>query len=163
MRTVDSSADLLIATRVIPLTTRTGRPVAEKIAANTIADGDCLLWTGPLDSGGWGRVSIDHREYLAHRVSYTIAKGQIPAGLTLDHFVCRNRACVAPDHLEPVTSQENVRRRAKDDRHSLPQRSRVGERQTCVPTRGRTGASTCSAGVNDRPLLGHRSFPHDRC
>lgn len=49
------------------------------------------------------------RSIPAHRLVYTVYRGQIPTGLELDHL-CRNTRCVNPDHLEPVTSQENVRR-----------------------------------------------------
>ncbi len=47
----------------------------------------------------------------AHRWSYEQAKGPIPEGLTIDHL-CRNRACVNPDHLEATTMRENVLRGA---------------------------------------------------
>jgi hypothetical protein len=45
----------------------------------------------------------------AHRVVYEHMVGAIPEGLQLDHL-CRNRMCVNPEHLEPVTGQENKRR-----------------------------------------------------
>lgn len=46
---------------------------------------------------------------LAHRVSYELAYGPIPEGLTADHL-CRNTLCVRPDHLEVVTLKENILR-----------------------------------------------------
>ena len=49
------------------------------------------------------------RAIPAHRLVYTIHRGQIPDGLDLDHL-CRNTRCVNPEHLEPVTPQENIRR-----------------------------------------------------
>ena len=70
----------------------------------------CWLWTG-AKAGGYGYVKRDGRTIPAHRYAYTIAVGQIPAGLVIDHL-CRNPQCVNPAHLEPVTNRENILRGA---------------------------------------------------
>lgn len=66
----------------------------------------CWPWLGYLQpSAGYGM----HGRRLAHRVAYELAVGPIPQGLELDHL-CRNRGCVNPAHLEPVTHRTNALR-----------------------------------------------------
>lgn len=72
-------------------------------------DGDCWIWTAGKSGTGYGVFMKDGRKVLAHRFAYELLVGEIPDGLVLDHL-CRNHACVNPDHLEPVTNPENVLR-----------------------------------------------------
>ncbi len=69
----------------------------------------CWVWTRYLDASGYGRLRVDGRKTLAHRAAFELLRGPIPEGLQIDHL-CRRRACVNPDHLEPVSLQENVAR-----------------------------------------------------
>ena len=66
----------------------------------------CILWPRAIGKDGYGRVAINGRILLAHRVAYEAARGPIPQGLQIDHL-CRVRACVNPAHLEVVTSRVN--------------------------------------------------------
>ncbi|MEO7118432.1 MAG: HNH endonuclease signature motif containing protein, partial [Candidatus Limnocylindrales bacterium] len=68
----------------------------------------CLVWTGSL-ANGYGRFWLKGRLVPAHRLAWEMANGPIPSGMQLDHL-CRMRSCVRPDHLEPVTQRENLRR-----------------------------------------------------
>ena len=84
----------------------------ERFWARVDRSGECWLWTGALRNG-YGQVTITSgdgpRTHYAHRIAYEIARGEIPAGMTIDHL-CRNLVCVNPDHLEVVTRKENVLR-----------------------------------------------------
>lgn len=77
-------------------------------ASTEAGAGGCIEWTGPKLRKGYGVTNAG----IAHRVAYLLVRGDIPDGLHLDHL-CRNRACVNPDHLEPVTVTENNRRSAE--------------------------------------------------
>ena len=76
----------------------------------------CWIWMGSVDKTGYGVLPVKKngkgRKVWAHRLAYELYVGLIPEGFEIDHL-CRNRRCVNPGHLEPVTRLENVRRGAK--------------------------------------------------
>lgn len=74
---------------------------------------ECWEWLGRVDRHGYGsyrrNISRQTVHWLAHRVTYELLVGPIPDGLVIDHL-CRNRACVNPSHMEPVTGRVNTQR-----------------------------------------------------
>lgn len=82
----------------------------DKVLSKVRQGPDCWEWTGRKDREGYGVhwvTGIGQRR--APRLVYELQVGPIPDGLTLDHL-CRNRGCVRPDHLDPVTIGVNVHR-----------------------------------------------------
>ena len=64
----------------------------------------CWMWNGASHIEGYGLFGIKRRLYYTHRISYFLKHGKI------DPNLCRNRACVNPDHLEQVSLKENILR-----------------------------------------------------
>lgn len=71
-----------------------------------VADSGCWIWQGAISPNGYGRCGGN---LYVHRVMYELLIGPIPKDLEIDHL-CRNRGCINPDHMEPVTRRENMRR-----------------------------------------------------
>jgi hypothetical protein len=96
-----------------PLGTAPPRPgLEERFWAKVEKTGGCWWWRGALFPNGYGSFKEFPRPgicHLPHRFAYERLVGPIPEGLDLDHL-CRNRTCVNPAHLEPVTRRENLLR-----------------------------------------------------
>lgn len=69
----------------------------------------CWLWMASCNKDGYGVFRLNRSMKKAHRMSYAWVLGEISEGFELDHL-CRHRNCVRPNHLEPVTHLENMRR-----------------------------------------------------
>lgn len=93
----------------------TEKPLAARFISKVLIglDDGCWQWTGFVDKAGYGRIrgpgGRKGESLYAHRVSYELVNGPVPAVMELDHL-CRNRGCVNPAHLEPVIHQVNVLR-----------------------------------------------------
>jgi hypothetical protein len=123
-----------------------GRTVDERFWEKVRKSPTCWNWTAAIsEDDGYGRFGIGQSVKLAHRVSFELSGGVIPAEMEIDHK-CHNRACVNPAHLRVVTSQKNR------ENHSGPQsNSKTGIRGVYwVKAKGKWGAS-----VNQK---GHKYF-----
>lgn len=72
-----------------------------------IQESGCWEWIASINGAGYGQVRIRGRTFAAHRVSYSIHKGELDLELVIDHM-CRNRKCVNPEHLRQVTPKTNT-------------------------------------------------------
>jgi len=89
---------------------RQSRSLAERFWPKVAkADVGCWDWLASTNWDGYGYIRNPSGSDRAHVVAYELMVGPVPEGLHLDHLCC-NRGCVRPDHLEPVTHQENVHR-----------------------------------------------------
>jgi hypothetical protein len=103
------------------------------LSSHTVEASGCWNYTGTINKGnGYGQTL----QTTAHRYFYEALVGLIPVGLQIDHL-CRNKSCVNPEHLEPVTPLENQRRRFSLVTHCVRGHELTGEN---LITRIRGGA-----------------------
>jgi hypothetical protein len=116
-----------------------------------IGGSGCWGWEAAKDTTGYGRFWDGSRVVPAHRVSYELFVGPITEGLHIDHL-CRNRGCVNPSHLEPVTQRENMMRGVSPAAAANRRTSCVhGHEYTAENTylwRGSRHCMTCRRGVD---------------
>lgn len=84
----------------------------DRFMSHVVKINNCWFWIGWIDKDGYGKVRINGKNYMAHRVSYAMRhKDFDPAtsfnsDLTLDH-ICKDKACVRPSHLREISRLEN--------------------------------------------------------
>jgi HNH endonuclease len=99
-----------LATLSAPQQTRLDSAKERFLGKIEITADDCWNWTAGCFPTGYGKFRVGRTgTSLAHRWSYLFFIGPIPEGKEIDHL-CRNRKCVNPTHLEPVSRRENTLR-----------------------------------------------------
>lgn len=84
--------------------------VVDRLAVQSeLVESGCIEWRGSLNAKGYGKAVYRGQQVMVHRIAYIVHVGEIPPGLEI-HHLCRNRCCINPVHLEPVTHLENIRR-----------------------------------------------------
>lgn len=140
-----------------------------------ISESGCWEWRGRMDANGYGKAydamrPPGHRVDWAHRVSWRRHRGEIPAGMELDHM-CENTRCINPDHLQVLTKSEHVavtlRRLGKDDIHAEAARLRIRgltyeEIADALGYAGRTSAESAVKSAIAKGLVEAKQVPRAR-
>ena len=113
-RTPEGRVELGAALRAQRVAEKRKPPVGRKTDALTrfnrhlaFSSCDCWFWVGSRDNGGYGVLPGAMNETKAHRVSYRLFVGEIPAGMKVLHS-CDTPCCVNPAHLRTGSQSENV-------------------------------------------------------
>lgn len=112
----------------------------------------CWTWTSFIDRDGYG---LFHNKRIggtkrAHRLAYESSIGPIPEALVLDHL-CRNRACVRPSHLEPVTDKVNAERGMVAQKTHCIRGHEFTEKNTYIRSNGTRSCRDCRNVRNKTP------------
>lgn len=84
-----------------------------------IPESGCWIWMRSVNSDGYGQVWVGAKSWGAHRLSYALFNGPIPAGASILHR-CDVRCCVNPAHLFVGSQQENIADMIEKRRHRVP-------------------------------------------
>ena len=121
------------------------KTLQERIEEKLCYMGDCVIWTGCTIPQGYGQIYLPTntgRMQLVHRVMYKLHYGSLDDTLQLDH-ICRNRICVNPGHLEPVSQSVNMKRAYRDNPRPKPIYCRKGHEYTDSSTIHNHGTRQC--------------------
>lgn len=126
-----------------------GTAVRLRKHADTLRD-ECWHWTGQIARDGYGRLSVDGRKQMAHRLAYEVWVGPIAVGLEIDHL-CRVKTCINPAHLEAVTRAENMHRQPRIAARMAQTHCKRGHEFTASNTRiDSRGCRNCKTCHNER-------------
>jgi hypothetical protein len=118
-------------------------------------------WEWQRGRKGYGQVWLEGKKWYAHRLAYTLCRGEIPPGKSICH-TCDNPRCVRPSHLWLGSQTDNMRDmgrkgRTNTQKISFAQRQKIRARyakgdvlQKTLATEYGVANSVISAIVNYR-------------
>lgn len=83
------------------------RNVLDRLAASSEQIDGCLVWTGPVNSSGYGQIRIAGVPIRTHRAAWMARHGAIPPETSVVMHSCDNRRCWADEHLSLGTVADN--------------------------------------------------------
>lgn len=66
----------------------------------------CWLWSGALNSSGYGSVTFQGKTWRVHRLIHTYIVGEPIVAFEL-HHICAQKSCCNPSHLEKLTKAQH--------------------------------------------------------
>lgn len=144
-----------------------GERIARRIDSG-LTDEECWIWRGALGGvkkstgEGYGKFTVNGRQYDAHRVSWELHNGRpVPDGLHILH-TCDTPRCVNPRHLYPGTNDDNVADMVGKSRHSFGERNPLSILTDAAVTDIRTSTASVAElahryGVHTGTVYGVRS------
>lgn len=99
-------------------------PLAERVERSILRMpwSGCWLWVGSVGKLGYGIVDVNGKHANAHRISWELHRGPIPAGLCVLHQ-CDVPGCVNPDHLFLGSLRDNTQDMLRKGRNVSPRRA----------------------------------------
>ena len=121
----------------------------EQVLARTERDGECLLYQGLLDSGGYGVTQRSGVRRPAHRVAYQSAYGLLEKRQRL-RATCGRNHCVNPAHWKLIGSPDGVKKHST--RQSCLKGHPFTEANTLWAQRGEYLVRRCATCLQDARL-----------
>lgn len=114
-------------------------------------DNGCLEWQGYRNI--YGRITVNRKTILTHRLAWEMKNGEIPNGLFILHK-CDNPPCCNTDHLFLGTQKDNMQDALKKGRmkfaHCPPEKKPRGVKNGMWINRHKfTGSNNNNSKLND--------------
>jgi hypothetical protein len=83
--------------------------IIDRFLSHLENDGDCIIWTAGKNNSGYGWIMGRRKPIGVHVFSYELHSGKEVISNYEPHHKCHNKLCVKFEHLELLTTKNNLR------------------------------------------------------